>query len=207
VPHTSAAKRREDAPRESNLPTLQERKQEVVRSAIWDAAIDLFVEKGYDETTVDDIAEKAGVSRRSFFRYFSSKSDLVAAGMATYGEFLTEAIDGCAASFSGSKVFRLTISQVARTCVAQPRARKMMQILSKYPAAHAAQYTRTLELLEAVEAAFARRKRSFGDLEPRILAGLTVAVLQVVFQTWFEKGDEDISVVVDQVLATLGRVI
>ena len=85
VPHTSAARRREDAPRESNLPTLQERKQQVVRSAIWDAAIDLFVEKGYDETTVDEVAERAGVSRRSFFRYFSSKSDLVSAGMATYG--------------------------------------------------------------------------------------------------------------------------
>jgi hypothetical protein len=82
----------------------------------------------------------------------------------------------------------------------------MMQILAKYPAAHEAQYSRTPELLERVQEAFARRKRSLGDLEPRILAGLTVAILQVVFQTWFERGDEDMSVVVDQVLATMGRV-
>src|SRR5438034_1129540 len=62
-------------------PTLLARKQQLVRDVIWDAAIDLFTEKGFDETTVDDIAQTAGVSRRSFFRYFSSKSDLLALGI------------------------------------------------------------------------------------------------------------------------------
>ncbi len=42
----------EDPPRTS----LQDRKQEFARNAIWDAAIDLFFEKGFDETTVDEIA-------------------------------------------------------------------------------------------------------------------------------------------------------
>ena len=73
--------------------TLHARKQQFVRDAIWDAATDLFAEKGFDETTVDDIAEAAGVSRRSFFRYFSSKSDLMAHGMVSYGAELSEAIE------------------------------------------------------------------------------------------------------------------
>ena len=72
--------------------TLQKLKQQVVREAIWNAAIDLFTKQGFDETTVDDIAEAAGVSRRSFFRYFASKDDLMAQGMHTYGALLSEEI-------------------------------------------------------------------------------------------------------------------
>jgi len=44
--------------------SLHERKQQVVREAIWDTATDLFAEKGFHETTVDDIAIAAGVSLR-----------------------------------------------------------------------------------------------------------------------------------------------
>jgi AcrR family transcriptional regulator len=51
---------------------LQARKQQVVRDAIHDAAIGLFAVKGFDKTTVDEIAEAAGISRRSFFNYYVS---------------------------------------------------------------------------------------------------------------------------------------
>lgn len=48
-----------------------------VRHALTAAAIDLFLARGYDETTVDEIAEAAGVARRTFFRYFRTKDDAV----------------------------------------------------------------------------------------------------------------------------------
>jgi AcrR family transcriptional regulator len=48
-----------------------------VRVDLSAAAISLFLTKGYDETTVDEIAEAAGVARRTFFRYFRTKDDAV----------------------------------------------------------------------------------------------------------------------------------
>ncbi|MER5469840.1 TetR family transcriptional regulator [Streptomyces sp. NPDC002685] len=48
-----------------------------MRDALVGAAFQLFLERGYEETTVDDIVALAGVGRRSFFRYFPSKEDVV----------------------------------------------------------------------------------------------------------------------------------
>ena len=56
---------------------LDIRKRQVVSDAIQDAAIALFAKKGFDATTVDDIAEKVAISQRTFFRYFESKDDLL----------------------------------------------------------------------------------------------------------------------------------
>jgi AcrR family transcriptional regulator len=48
-----------------------------VRRDLVRAAVDLFTERGYDDTTIDDIAAAAGVGRRTFFRYFAGKEDAV----------------------------------------------------------------------------------------------------------------------------------
>jgi AcrR family transcriptional regulator len=191
------------------VPSLQARKQQFVREAIWDAATDLFAERGFDETTVDDIAQAAGVSRRSFFRYFASKSDLMAHAMMNYGAELTAAIDDCPQTYSLSEVFRETVLQVAERSAAHPRTQKIMEIVAKYPAARAAELSRLGEVQTLIAEAFARRcrKGAEDDLTPSILAGLTLHVLAVAFRSWFDQGQTDISVAVDQVFATLGRLV
>ncbi|NMH99819.1 TetR family transcriptional regulator [Pseudonocardia acidicola] len=65
-----------DAPSTARRGRSAEGRAEVRRELV-NAAVDLFTGRGYDETTVDDIAAAAGVGRRTFFRYFRSKEDAV----------------------------------------------------------------------------------------------------------------------------------
>jgi AcrR family transcriptional regulator len=200
----------EEFPESPSLPaapprSLHERKQLLVKAAIWDAATDLFVEKGYDETTVDEIAVRAGISRRSFFRYFASKNDLMASATAEYAELLAVAIRACPAGSSVPEVVRRTVLQVAQQCTALPRTRKVMQILSAYPSATVALKSRAGELRQKVQEAFDSRGGAFRDLAPGVLAELTLAVLDIVFHFWFRQGEQDIGDAVDRVFATLGH--
>src|ERR1700710_2369342 len=56
------------------------------------AAVDLFTEQGYDETTVAQIAERAGVTRSTFFRHFSDKRELLTAGQQALSQLLADGI-------------------------------------------------------------------------------------------------------------------
>jgi AcrR family transcriptional regulator len=58
-------------------PGLRERKKQQTRDRIAKVALALFLERGYDETTLDDIAEAADVSRRTIFAYYDSKEDIL----------------------------------------------------------------------------------------------------------------------------------
>jgi AcrR family transcriptional regulator len=60
--------------------TLRDRTRRAVRAELADAAVALFAERGFDETTVEDIARAVGMTKRSFFRYFPAKEDAVFAG-------------------------------------------------------------------------------------------------------------------------------
>jgi AcrR family transcriptional regulator len=64
------------------------------------AAVDLFAEQGYDATTVAQIAERAGVTKSTFFRHFSDKRELLVAGQETLSRLLADGISEAPASAS-----------------------------------------------------------------------------------------------------------
>lgn len=77
---------------QSNPVPVRERTRRAVRAELAMLAQDLFVAQGYDETTIDDIAAAAGMSRRTFFRYFASKEGLVLGKYEIVGDRLAEAL-------------------------------------------------------------------------------------------------------------------
>jgi len=77
---------------------LRERKRRETRQRIAEAGLRLFLANGYESTTLDEIAESAGISRRTFFSYFESKDDIVifwqnASWAALYADLLKSSPD------------------------------------------------------------------------------------------------------------------
>ncbi len=68
--------------------SLWDRQREVVREEIIQASLRLFLHQGFDATTIDQIVNEVGVSRRSFFRYFGTKEDVVLGDLVSRGEVI-----------------------------------------------------------------------------------------------------------------------
>jgi len=71
---------------------LRERKKQATREALARAGLELFVERGYDETTLAEIADVAGVSTRTIFAYFPSKEDILFSTLQTMRDALARAL-------------------------------------------------------------------------------------------------------------------
>lgn len=67
---------------------LRERKRRQTLQRIAEVGLELFLTKGYDATTLDEIAVAAGISRRTFFYYFKSKTDILLAHLGGYEDAL-----------------------------------------------------------------------------------------------------------------------
>jgi AcrR family transcriptional regulator len=72
--------------------SLRKIKADAVAASIAVTALALFDKKGFDGVTVDEIASASGISRRSFFRYFATKEDIVVSGHAAFGERITDRV-------------------------------------------------------------------------------------------------------------------
>jgi AcrR family transcriptional regulator len=72
---------------------MRERQRAAVRNALSEAALELTMEQGFDVTTVDQIVETVGVSRRTFFHYFPTKEDAVLGDVDALGERLRTALE------------------------------------------------------------------------------------------------------------------
>jgi AcrR family transcriptional regulator len=72
--------------------SLRERTRRAVQTQVAEIALQLFVDQGYEATTIDQIAEAAGMSKRSVFRYFATKEDVICGRYELVGERLAEAL-------------------------------------------------------------------------------------------------------------------
>ncbi|HVL85734.1 MAG TPA: TetR family transcriptional regulator [Pseudonocardia sp.] len=162
-----------------------------IRRELVAAAVDLFTERGYDDTTVDDIAAAAGVGRRTFFRYFRGKEDAVSPDH-----------DGCLARVeevfatahptepllsvvlrAGETVFDLYLDDAAT-------ARRRFALTSAVPALR----DREIASVDRYRRLFTRRLRRRladvpdGDLRAAVTAAAVVAAHNLALRTWLADG-------------------
>ena len=195
--------------RRAAQPALLERKQQLVRGAIRDAALDLFLEKGFEAVRVEDITARAGVSRRTFFRYFASKDDLMAQGVDEFREVVRQAVASCPPGRPVMELFRQTVMQAARESASDPRARDVLRIMFTSPAARAAQLSRVPAVEDLLEEAFRRRCEGSPAREAAAgaLARMTLSAVGAVMRMWYEDGKADITAVSQAVLDAFAQLL
>ena len=187
---------------------LQTRKQEFVRAAIYDAAIELFAARGFDETTVEEVALAAGVSRRSFFRYFASKDDLLAQSVVNYGEVLAAAIQQSSPDLTPFGVLQqVVMSGVKYTAAPGSRTRKVVEIAVRSPSARQAHASRMMEIEDKLASAYVARlaRTSNSTVRPRLLAGITLTVMSSTIVSWYMGEHDDLAAAARHVLRDLKR--
>lgn len=180
------------------------KKQEFVRHEIWVAAMDRFSAVGFDETTVDQIATAANVSRRTFFRYFSSKEDVMAAAMKGYGASLVCALQDQPKELTPLKAAQAVVRHVARLAADSPHAERLLKIAMESDDARKAQILEFPRIEDELGKAFARRGGHPEDhLPSHLLARVTLSVTQLSVTRWLQKQRGPIENVVDQAFSSL----
>jgi AcrR family transcriptional regulator len=180
------------------------KKQQIVRNHIWAAALDLFYNAGFENTNVDQIAAAAGVSRRTFFRYFASKEDILAATIRNFGEALATAISRQPPSQSQLLTAKLAVEEVLSPHFPGENAERTIQILRRSAAARSAQHLSSAEVEEKLARAFStrRRKRSI-SLQDRMLASITLSATRICSEVWIDHPKRSIARLVDEAFTAL----
>ena len=189
--------------------SLTSRKQEFVRDGIFEAAIDLFVRKGFQETNVDDVAQAAGVSRRSFFRYFTTKDHLLGHSMVKLGEVLATSVAESPAESSANQVVHDAVTAGLQFAASNPRTLEIIEITARNLSARQAHSSRKVEVEIRLSEAFAARTRheTRNDLRPRSLAILTLTVIDLSLMAWYRGDFEDCTKAADHVFGLFTHVL
>ncbi len=165
----------------------------------------LFTEDGFDETTVERIATAAGVSKRTFFRYFDSKADVLWHAFDGEIRALRAALRAIRADVPMMEAIRQAVVGVNRYRAQDvPELRTRMNLIGSVPAlqASAAQHYDAWERAIS-EFAAGRLGLAADTLYPLAIGRATLAVCRSAYERWADRADADLTVYLDQALRAL----
>jgi AcrR family transcriptional regulator len=189
-----------------NRPGLRERKKIETLHRLQEEALRLFDEHGYDATTIEQIAEAAGVSPSTFYRYFPTKEDVVVQD--EYDPLIVNVFENQSADDAPLDALR----EVLRVLFAEftdadiERVRRRVRMIFAVPALRARQVQQTVATEELLARMVAERTgRSPGELEVRHFTALIVTSWTVAISAWAETegGKDDLAATMDRCLAHL----
>lgn len=155
-------------------------------------ALDLFAERGFEETTLDDVARAVGVSRRTLLRYTPSKNDLV------WGAF-SEHLERLRAMLASAPQDEPLMDVLRRGVLAfndygpdeVPRLRTRMELITRVPALQAHSALRYAEWRGVVaESVAARLGVPVGDLVPQLVAHVALGACMATYGCWIDRGGD-----------------
>jgi AcrR family transcriptional regulator len=169
-------------------PGLRQRKRQQTRERLGRAAMTLFLERGFEATTVDDIAAAADISRRSFFHYFASKEDVV---FAWHEEITAALIAAVAARPSDESMLAAAenaISAMARQF--EPGEAIAMACLKRdNPALQAHDQVKYERLERAMADALAKHAGHKAEkLQARLVAMIATGAMRIGGELWADEG-------------------
>ena len=176
------------------------------RRAVTRTALELFAERGFEETTVDDIADALGVSRRTLFRYFASKNDMA------WGDFdwvltrLRRCLEATGADEPLHEALGRAVVESNRYEDDQlPELRIRMRLITGVPALQAHSALRYAEW-RAVIAEFVayRLGCGVGDLVPQTVAHAALGTSMAAFLVWVDDPSSDLVETLEEAYALLG---
>ncbi len=165
--------------------------------------MELFIEHGYEQTTVADIAERAGLTRRTFFRYFADKREVLFNGSERLQQAMVDALNSAPPHATAFEAVAAALN-VSSEFFGDNRkfARQRLSVIS----ANADLRERELIKLATLSEALAQALRGRGITEPDAsLAGEAgIAVFRVAFGLWVGKSERrSFSEIVSESLARL----
>ncbi|BAJ26179.1 putative TetR family transcriptional regulator [Kitasatospora setae KM-6054] len=164
-------------------PGLRERKKQATRAALREAALRLALEHGPDGVRVEDIAEAAGVSPRTYNNYFASREQAIAAAVAADRESrIAAAVTARPAGTPlAEAVTDAVVEKYADTAAQDPRA--LLLVVSR-PALREAFLDTTAGIEPPLADAIAERLDGAEPLTARVLAAATAAAVRVALGEW-----------------------
>jgi AcrR family transcriptional regulator len=186
-------------------PGLRERKKAKTRRSIQEHALRLIAERGYDGTTVEQIAEAAEVSPSTFFRYFPTKEDVILRD--DYDPILVEALLRQPPELGPVPALRAALREVFHLVYAEARDEiyRRTRLQMEVPALRARLMQQQLETFQTfAEAMAVRTGRKPSDPDVRAFAGAFIGVTMAAVTQWMEsEGKAELPDLVDGALARL----
>lgn len=168
------------------------------------AAFSLFEERGFDETTVGDIAAAVGVSKRTFFRYFESKNDVVWGSFTDQLQGMRELFDRCPADQSIADAVRAVVVAFNRFDPEQvPWHRKRIELILKVPALQAHSTLRYQEWRNVVADFIAGRLDvDRRELQPQVASYCALGGAMAGYEYWLDHPEEELADILDRALSS-----
>ena len=189
-------------------PTLRNRATRAVRAEIAAVAMRLFLEQGFDKTTVDQIAAEAGLSRTSFFRYFATKEDVLLGHLGELGYKVRDALAARPAEEPPWQALRRAFDLLIEERLAYPEdGLSMRRMLHDTPSLRARQLGKQLGWQDLLAPEVARRLGDAYDAydpRSRALVAAALSCLNVAVDVWTASdGTADLADLVDQAMGAV----